>query len=471
MGRTEKRTPVRGAWILGKVGSWAPSFSLAFFLLLLVATHATAAAALTSLFIFTAGFLEWSRGRHRLRNKKYRPLRKDIEVEVGFARFQMLLAFLFLGAALVWSPPLVVGIGFITTLFLLFKSAALSSPLSKKEEKHNLLKQTAAEECGLIGKWAENASRVRMIPGSGLILGAAYQRAPDKHISALKYVSMMALYCACASYLLTGVALGVTSLAPLPSLTLPSPIGVLPIGIGSSQSDEQTDAPPTYAELCKEIRDPLSIGHQLGPLFRRDGAVKAGCATEPFRIADTGTWVSAGDCKGELRSLAVSAPGYDPEIIYGTPAQFALAAAHAGKLVALEVEEPNDGDVYLVVTRDGTFAFARPTRSLEKGRDNPQSCAEVGGRARPFARLEPVMVNLWSELMQYREEWIWPKPRSEKSQIQAFTDRFDASRVAEGSCDGAERCWIESGEEAWSQEGSGFVSLIEISTYMPASAG
>jgi len=471
MSRTEKRTRVREAWILRKGGSWASSFSLVVFLLLLVAAHARAAAAFPSVLIFTGGFLEWSRGRHRLRNRRYRPLRRDIEAEVGFARLQMLLALVFLGGALVGSPPWIVGLGFTTTLFLLFKSAALSSPLSKKEEKQSLLKQTAAEECGLIGRWAENASRVRKVPGSGLILGAAYQRAPAEHISALRYVSMMALYCACASYLFTGVALGVTTVAPLPSPRVPSSIGLLLIGIGSSQNDEESDSTPTYAELCEEIRNPLSIGHQLGPLFHRDGAIKAGCATEPFRIADTGTWVSAGDCDGELRSLAVSAPGYDPEIIYGTPARFALAAAHAGQLVGLEVAEPNDGDVYLVVTRDGTFAFARPTRSLEQGPEHPQSCSEVGGQARPFARLQPVMVNMWSELMQLREEWVWPKPRSDDSQIQAFTDTFDASRVAEGSCDGSERCWIESGEESWSQEGSGFVSLIELSTYMPATGG
>jgi len=471
MERTEDQAPSRGAWIIRKGGLWASYFSLPVFLLLLIATYARATAALASVLIFTAGCLEWSRGRHRLRNKDYRPLRRDIEVEVGLARLQMSGSILLLGAALAWSPELTVGTGFVATLFLLFKSAALSGPLSEEEERRDLLKQTAAEECGLIGKWAKNASRVRKIPGFGLIPEAAHQRAPEEHISALRTVSMMVLFCACASYFLTGVALGITSVAPLPSLTLPSVPGVPPVGIESTEGDGRTDPPPTYAELCEEIRDPLSIGHQLGPLFRRDGAIKAGCATEPFRIAGTGTWVSAGDCEGELRSLAVSAPGYEPAIIYGTPARFALAAAHAGKLVGLEVAKPNDGDVYLVVTRDGTFAFTRPTRSLEKGSDNPQSCSEVGGRARPFARLEPVMVNLWSELMQLREEWVWPKLRSEESQSLAFTDRFDASRVAEGSCDGSEQCWIESGEGVWSQEGSGFVSLIEISTYMPSDGG
>ena len=168
-----------------------------------------------------------------------------------------------------------------------------------------------------------------------------------------------------------------------------------------------------------------------------------------------------------MRSLAASAPGYEPAIVYGTPARFAWAAAQAGTLVALEVADPNEGDVYLVVTLEGSYAFARPTRSLKKESADPQSCSDVGGKARPFAKLEPVMVSLWLELMERRAEWSWPKPQSNQPRGLTFSDRFDATDVAKGRCD-SEECWIQEGENIWSSPGSGFIAMHELIPYMPS---
>ncbi|TMK58241.1 MAG: hypothetical protein E6G51_03825 [Actinobacteria bacterium] len=379
----------------------------------------------------------------------------------------MLIFLPLLGTAVIFPPaPVILG-GFVVTLLLMLKSAAFSGPLSKKEEKKHLLKQSAAEECGLIAQWAGIAERVRGVPGFGWIPKAAYRRARREHIGVLRTVSMTMLYCACASYLFTGLALGVNDLTPTPSLSVPRFLeGLFENAAPGGGGDD--DEERSYAELCKnEIPNPLDIGHQLGPLFRHDGAIKAGCGTEPFHVAESGTWASPGVCAGELRSLAVSAPGYDPAIVYGTPARFAWAAAQAGTLVALEVADPNEGDVYLVVTLEGTYAFTRPTRTLEEGESDPETCSDVGGKARPFARLEPVMVSLWLEMMERRAEWSWPEPQTDTPFGLTFTDRFDATDIAEGRCE-SEECWIQEGESIWSSPGSGFIAMHELTPYMPS---
>lgn len=471
MGRTEKRPTARwrkGMRVLGKAGAWASLISLTIYGLLLVASYARGAAVVAGLLSLLAGTWEWFRGRDRMRREEYRPLRNGVERELGLARAQIAAGSALIAIALLLPPALVVGLGLASSILLLLLSAATSGPLSEEEERRELLKSTAALECELIARWAEIARRVRTVPGFGWIPDAAHSEGPHEHVSVLRTVSMWILSCACALYLVTGVALGVSTVAPpLPKLKLPGPIGgILNVpelpGIGRENEPE-----PTYADLCPEIPDPLDIGHQLGPLFRRDGAIKAGCGTDPVRIPESGTWAAPGMCDGELRSLAVSAPGHKPAIVYGSPARFAWAAAQAGTLVALETASPNDGDVYLVVTSEGSYGFARPTRSLEEEEEEARSCSEVGGRARSFARLEPGMVGLWLELMRHRAEWSWPKPRSGDPEAVVFADSLDAAVVATGRCGGSEVCSLVVEKKTWPWEGSGYVSLSELAPYMP----
>ncbi len=471
MGRTEKRPTARwrrGVRVLRKLGAWASLISLAIYVLLLLATYGQGAAVCAGLLGILAGVWEWFRGVSRLRKDDYLPIRKGVRREVGLARAQIGSGAILVGAAWLLPPSIVVATGFAVTALLLLVSAAISARLSEEEEERDLLKLTLALECELIARWAKIASRVRSIPGFRWIPEVAHREGPREHVSVLRTLSLWILFVGCCMYLLTGIALGVSAVSPpIPRLNLPG-IGVVPLVPDLPGGEGQAEPPPTYADLCPDLPDPRSIGHRLGGLFRHDGAIKAGCGSEPLRIPETGTWASPGLCEDELRSLAVSSPGREPAIIFGSPAKFAWAAAQAGTLVALEVAAPNDGDVYLIVTRRGTYGFARPTRTLEKGRDNPLSCDEVGGRARSFARLEPAMVGLWAELMRRRAEWSWPKPGSGEPGEIEFTDSLGASVVATGRCDRPESCSLVVEGKTWPWEGSGFVSLAELALHMPA---
>lgn len=472
MGRTEKRPPASGRrwWRRAKRAAASISLvSVAFYVLLLIALYARPVAAFASALVLVAGAWERVRGDNRRRDRAYEPLRSAIETEIGQARLQVLAGALLLAATIFLPPAVVVGLGLAASGFLLVKGAAHSATVSSEEEDRGLLKNTAAQECSRIDRLARAASRVRILPGFGRIPDAADYEAPREHISVLRTVSLFLLYCSCGLFLLTGAALGVATVAPLPSMPLPPRVEVDLFG-GDEQDPESKTDPPSYAELCPAIPNPLDIGHHLGPLFRHDGAIKAGCGTVPRRVADTGTWVAPGYCGSELRSLAISAPGEHPAIVYGTPARIAWAAALAGKLVAVEVAEPNEGDVYLMATREGTYGFARPTRSIEEDPGQPRSCSQVRGVARSFATLQPALVNLWVELMRRRAEWTWPKPRQGEPGSVIFTDRMDASVVAEGHCDSAE-CWIETDGDRWPEEGTGFVSLPELAPFMPPPSG
>jgi len=471
VGRTEKRPTARrrkGIRAWGKASAWASLISLVVFCLLLIASYARGAAGLAGLLGLLAGTWEWIRGNYRLRQEEYWPLQSGVEREIGLARAQLFTGAFLMGAAWLLPPAVVVTAGFVISTLLILLSAATSGPLSEEEERRDLLKLTPALECELIAQWEKIARRVRTVPGFGWIPDAANREGPHEHVSVLRTISMLILSCACALYLVTGVALGVSTIAPpVSKIKLPGAIGTLPIISDLLRSEGESEPAPTYAELCSEIPNPLDIGHELGPLFRHDGAIKAGCGTEPVRVVGTGTWASPGVCEGELRSLAVSAPGHEAAIIYGSPARFAWAAAQAGTLVALEVAAPNDGDVYLVVTQEGTYGFARPTRSLEVGQDEPRSCNEVGGRARSFARLEPAMVGLWLELMRQRAEWSWPNPPARDHKAVVFADSLDAVVVARGRCEPTKLCLMKVAGKTWWREGSGFISLSELASYMP----
>jgi hypothetical protein len=388
---------------------------------------------------------------------------------MGVARLQVWAAPALLVVGLLTPALVTVGLGVAATLAIFAMSVRNSVRISAEEEEFDLVKSTAAEECERIDSIAKGARRVRKLPGTGLISKGANLAAPSEHVSVLRMGSLLLLLGACCCYLFTGLALGAEALMPLPRLALPQILEAVVSGSGSSSKEETPDEEPTYAQLCPELPDPRAVGHDLGPLFRHDGAIKAGCATTPMRVEGTATWVAPGLCENKLRSLGVSAPGYSPAIIYGTPAAVALSDAEQGSLVALEVSEPNEGDVYLLVTQIGTFAYVRPTRSLTGEDRDPRSCADVSGVARSFAKLEPVMVVLWLQLMQERREWVWPQPVAGKPERLTFTDHLDVAVVGEGSCAGPENCWLSSVSGKSEQGGSGFVSMLELAPYMPGS--
>ncbi len=242
-------------------------------------------------------------------------------------------------------------------------------------------------------------------------------------------------------------------------------------GGGQGSGDPDIEAPPTYAELCSSLPNPIAIGHGLGELFVRDGAVKAGCATQPFRVADTGIWVSAGVCLGEPRSVAVSSSRADrpAAILYGEASEFVHGAALDGTLAGVEAAEPGSGDVVLVETLEGTYGFARSTRSATPGNANATRCNEVGGTAEPFAKLPPPLVLIWRDLVRDSATWFWPTPDSgEHGESVSF---ISTGEVVTSVCLSAKHCALDGERESSAYDGRAFVTLPELEQFMPPEEG
>jgi hypothetical protein len=234
---------------------------------------------------------------------------------------------------------------------------------------------------------------------------------------------------------------------------------------GETDLGGDASALPTYAELCPLLPDPREIGHGLGELFEEDDAIKAGCGTEAVRVADTGTWVAAGMCSGERRSVAVSAPGLPPVITYGQASEFIWAEAHDGGLVAVEAAAPAGGDVVLVETRHGTYGFARSKRSAVAGNANARSCQEVGGVAEPFARIPPPLLVLWTELVHDDATWYWPTYDQEgETEAVVF---ISTEAVDQGECVSDSLCRLEIDGIEHEREGGEFTKIAALSEFMP----
>jgi hypothetical protein len=236
-------------------------------------------------------------------------------------------------------------------------------------------------------------------------------------------------------------------------------------GGGESVPTASVNRLPTYAELCPHLPDPRKIGHGLGQLFEEDDAIKAGCGTSAFQVPETTTWVAAGLCVGELRSVAVSSPNLPPVITYGQASEFIWAEAQAGELVAVEAASPGDGDVVLVETRRGTYGFARSKRSAVSGNPRARSCNRVGGVAEPFARIPPPLLVLWAELIHDDATWYWPTyDQDGETESVAF---ISTEGVDQGECSTDDLCSLDVSGTERTREGGEFTKLAALSEYMP----
>lgn len=230
-----------------------------------------------------------------------------------------------------------------------------------------------------------------------------------------------------------------------------------------SDPDDEEPAPPSYAELCPELPDPQRIGYGLGGLFEHDGAVAAGCGGPAERVGGS-TWVSAGFCGSELRSLAVVGEGREPVLIYGAPARFAWAEAQTGELRFAEAGKPGGGEVVIVGTSGGTSAFARSSPALNPGRGDAVRCGEVDEVARAFAELAPPLTKLWLERMGSEQEWVWPE--SSEGTPDVVFETSDRLPVY-GSCESPLLCRIDGPGTHEVGEGVANVTLAELGMYAP----
>jgi hypothetical protein len=426
------------------------------------------------LLLIAAGIVQRHRAGGRLRDARYRGMRRRLQVgEVGFARLWIATGILFAGCAMLLPPIIVAVAGIFVMPLLLFQGLASSGRSVDAEKPLGLSGRSAAEECGRVRTLADTFARVLRCRLARRFVKLANLRVKPNEIGVLQTLILSVIPIVFCAYASLAIAIGVTEVADLPQMggkDQPPQVERRsdPPAPQTEGGDGDEESAPTYAESCPEIPDPMDIGHHLGGLFRHDGAPKAGCGGQAIEVPGTGAWVAAGDCGDEQRSVAVYAPDHKPVLLYGEPARFTWSAALSGELVSAEVAEPEGGDVYLVETLDGTSGFARPSPSLEPGREEIKLCSEATGVARPFAHLQPALAFLWLELLRDRTAWYWPEndPADGRSPI-AFNLPGSAT-VARGGCDSA-GCHLDVDGEVWPGGETAFVSLAEFEPYMPPS--
>ncbi|HEX6665420.1 MAG TPA: hypothetical protein VF081_02360 [Solirubrobacterales bacterium] len=427
------------------------------------------------LLLIAAGIVQRHRAKARAQDCRYSAMRLQLKAEVGFARLWIATGIL-LGLGGLALPPIVVAIfGAIAMLFLLYHGLAGSHRSASAEKPLGLSGRSAAEECGRVRSLAETVAGVLRLRPARHFVHLANLRVKPGEIGVLQTLILSVIPIAFFVYLSLALAIAATEVAGIPDRNISdwSPqlereptLSMIP---KTMEGSEDRESAPSYAESCPEIPDPLEIGHHLGGLFRHDGAPKAGCGDWAIEVPGTGAWVAAGSCEDELRSVAVYAPGHYAVLLYGEPARFAWSAALNGELVAAEAAEPDGGDVYLVETLDGTSAFARPSPSLEPGREEIELCSEATGTARPFAHLPPALAFLWLELIRDRTAWYWPENDPSVGQSPIAFATPGGETVARGGCDDT-TCHLDVDGKRWPGGETAFVSLTEFKPYMPSAA-
>jgi xanthosine utilization system XapX-like protein len=237
-------------------------------------------------------------------------------------------------------------------------------------------------------------------------------------------------------------------------------------GSAETGGGEQSGS-PEYAELCSSLPNPLDIGHGLGQLFRRDGAVEAGCGGPAESVANNpAVWFSLGMCKGSLRSLAVSAAGHDSVLLYGDPAQFAWEAARSGELLYAESGQPGSGDLDIITTIGGSQVFIRSSPSARPRSKEAKECGDIDEVAHPFVSLAPPLAGLW---LQYVLESGWTWPENDEGGRYAFRDGDLEELEASGGCGAGGSCYLDP-EEGLARRSAvpAVVSLAALAAHMPA---
>ncbi len=310
-------------------------------------------------------------------------------------------------------------------------------------------------------QWRERAHAVRGLPGAGLLERVLSSEPPEGSISGYLTYTLSIVFIAGCLY--GGIAVaGVAQMIAAPSHHKR--------GGSTAKPRSRAKAPyRTYAQLCPDHPDPLAIGHGLGELFEREGAVQAGCG-QPATASSFSVWVASGLCGGSLRSVAIDAPDHPPTLLYGTPARFAMRQALAGTLLYVEAAKIAGGDVDLVVTQAGTYAYARPTPDLSPPRSSARRCSEVGGVPRPFTRLSPAASDAWLSAIS-RLGWLWPLADTVQGRGYAFLAADRDTVLAQSRCESEEVCQLSIKEESLPITGPTDLTLADLRSALAAGAG
>lgn len=371
-------------------------------------------------------------------------------------------------------PPALAGLGACATAVAFLKGISSAGRSAEAEVDRDLSKGSAAEKCWRVQRWANWVAAARLVPGTRCFYRLAHYAVPAGQVGPLHAAALTAVGLCFLAYVSLGLASIGTEIADggdhPPAGKHGDSANLTETVVPVPDSDPPPNWFPTYAESCPQLPDPLKIGHGLGELFERDGAAKAGCGDHPRPVKGTGAWVAPGRCTRlhEMRSVAVSSPGGTPVILYAAAARFAWATALDGGLIGAEVARPAGGEIDIIETLNGNYAFARQSPSLVQGSENIKWCWEATGVARPFERLAPVLAWLWLELIRERMSWSWPVGnRQGEGDPISFVD-LTAQPIASGGCETETICHLDVDNEIWHGESTAYVSLSEFIPYMPA---
>jgi hypothetical protein len=225
---------------------------------------------------------------------------------------------------------------------------------------------------------------------------------------------------------------------------------------------------PINTEPC---HPPSSLGHGFDRLFERTHVREPGCGQPAVHLENTGAWVSLGLCEGSLRSVAATGPN-GSVLLTGDAAKFAWEQTQDETLIGAEAATAGSGEVDLVATLAGTYGFARADQLIDDDGVSPHSCGEAERQEKPFIRLPPPFVLLWSKLLEHEATWSWPVSNSDPDEDRiVFVSYPYEALVATGGCITDRECTLSVEDEVWPGEGSGFVSMAELRPYMPPPAG
>lgn len=437
---------------------------------LVLARHARIAIFITACLPVIAGLLQSRLALQRGRREGLRQLHRELQGERGVGRLCLTVGILVLLMTLFLSVAITVIVAFLVTTLAFLRTFAVVADSAIREDDLEIDGLSVAQECSCVARWAR---RLTTLPGrlGKYLAKAARATPPIGELTRLRALPVGLIASSVLVFAVIGSALGAEGAMEGPGKGPPSvatePDSTVSVTSGGGVEEEGVEeGEETYADLCSELPNPLDIGHGIGPLFRYDGAFKAGCGTKARRVRETGAWFAAGICAGQLRSVAVSTQD-DKALLYGEGAWFAWQAAQHGELASAEVEHPAGGDVYAVETTAGTYGFARTASGSGSGSGKLHDCREVTGTARPFAKLPPPMLRLWRDLVEWRAAWSWPLHEDTTGGAIAFVAYPSGALTARGACVGDFSCYLEVDGDRWPGDETAYVSLGELAPYMP----
>jgi hypothetical protein len=425
--------------------------------------------------VVATGFLHLGRAVVHRNDPAYSDHPETLELVRGDLRFAYgwigTGAVLGLVAVIVPSHLVVSLVGAFTTLTIYVYGISRGGDIVHAEQELGLPGGSATVEAtDSVRRWNRRAGSAPDLPGTRWFKSLWGDKTPAGHVSAYLTATLYALALTSAGY--AGMATAEVASRVVEHVKARAVQTPPAHSTDGSRRSSSSDAGPLpvlpYSRHCPALPDPLKIGHGLGELFKRDGAVQAGCGEPAIRGSRSGNvWIAPGRCDDHLRSLAVSVDGTGA-MLYGTPAKFAWHVGRAGLLRYVQVGQPAGGDAAIVATPAGADVFVRSSPSIRAPRRVATRCTEVDDVARPFVHLAPPLAELWLRLLR-RSGWAWPLREvvAGSDSSVSFVDHTTHKTVARGGCTGGRICHLDSSNGRWFSAAAAMITIADLAPHMP----